>query len=168
MKNKIEIMYGDISEIQADGIICQANTDLEIEDRITRRLVDKGEDTIRDACNQFANVKKGDAVITTAGKLPAQFLIHTVITSMGDEVEEEDMMLGMRNALNLAKEKSLKTITMPLIGIGELGISIKRAAELMLAEIKRHLEAETSVERLIFVLEDEAQYEACEEEFRQL
>lgn len=168
MKSNIDIILGDICNVQVDGIICQANSDLEVEDSTTTRLIDQGEQNIRDECNQFDNLPKGSAVATSAGKLPAKFLLHTIIHNMGEAVEEEEMMLAIRNALQLAKEKTLKSVAMPLMGIGNSGISIRRAAELMLAEVKRHLEAETTIEKIVLVLDDESTYCACEEAFRQL
>jgi O-acetyl-ADP-ribose deacetylase (regulator of RNase III) len=168
MKTNIDIVFGDICNARVDGIICQANTDLELEDKITTRLIEQGQQDIRDECNQFDSQQKGSAIATTAGKLPAKFLLHTVTHNIGETVEEEDMMLAIRNALNLAKAKMLKSVAMPLMGIGNSGISIRRAAELMLAEVKRHLESESPIERVLLVVDDEADYWACEEAFRQL
>lgn len=167
MKDKIKILYGDICQTKVDAILCQTNTDLEAEDTITVKLMELGGDEVQAECNQFENLHKGKAVATTAGKLPSKMLIHTIICNTGEHTEEDEMMLAIRSALNLANEKMLKSLSMPLIG-ESTGIPIKRAAELMLAEVKRHLEGETSLEKVIFVLQDQAFYNALEEGFRQL
>lgn len=167
MREMIDIIYGDISKTKVDGIICQSNTDLDTNDEITARLMKLGGDIVQAECNQIQNIQKTSAVVTSAGNLPAQYLIHTIMYNAGEEAQEDEMMLAIRSALNAAKEKMLKTISMPLIGESS-GISIKRAAELMLAEVKRHLELETTLEKIFFMVNDDASYIALEEAYRQL
>ena len=168
MKEQIKIIHGNICQVEVDGIICQANTELELESEITSKLIEAGGEEIQSECNQFSQLQKGNAVATTAGNLPAKYLIHAVINHLNEEAEEEFMMLALRNALQVAKEKMLKTLSTSLIGEGNIGVPIKRAAELMLAEIKRHLEGESSVETIFFVTFDDSLYKAFEEGLRQL
>lgn len=168
MREKIEILYGDICKIEVDAIICETNTNMEPDSEITDRLVRQGGDDVQIEYNRIANVQKGNAVATTAGKLPAKLLISTIMSNPGEDAEEEEeMMVAVRNSLHLAKEKKLKTVSMPLIG-ARSSIPIKRAAELILAEIKRHLEWETTLEKVFVVLDEDAAYEAFEEAYRQL
>ncbi len=169
MKDKLEIILGDICQLEVEGILCQANSDLEPEDdEIVARLISEGGEAIRSACDQIEDSHKGHAVITTAGKLPSQFLIHTIIRDAGECIVEEDMMQALRTALNLSKEKMLKSIAMYPMARGRNGIPIKRSAEIIMAELKRHLEGETTLAKVIIALDDPASYEAFEEAFRQL
>jgi len=181
MKDKISILYEeDICQVEVDAIVCEANLELEPEAEITKKIMEKAGEELLKQCNKFSDLKKGDAILTEIPnqKLQANYLIHAILCNLGEEAEEEDMMGAIRNALSLAKEKGFKTIAMPLIGAkakaeasskrANAGIPIKRAAELMLAEAKRHLEMETSLEKIFFVLQDHVAYDAFEEGFRQL
>ena len=168
MKGNIEILYGDIWEASVDAIVCQANTDLEAEDSITTKLIEVGGDDIQAECNDIENAEVGQAVATNAGKLPVKKLIHAMVYNVGEIITEESIMAAVRQSLLLTKELSLTSVAMPLLSGDNSDIPVKRAAELILAEVKRHLEGDTSLEKVLFVLNDETSYEAFEEGSRQI
>lgn len=168
MKDRIHIAQGDICSVHADAIICQANTNLEMEEATTRMLMETGGDEIQRECNQITGLEKGKAVLTSGGKLKAKFLIHAVVNEMDEPADKDALMSAMREALLLAKQKGFRTILCPLIGQSD-EIPIKRAAELLLTEVKKHFDIPNStIERLIFVVNDDDAYEALEDAVRQL
>ncbi len=167
MKNKIHIVQGEIWNIRVDAIICHANTELEREDPITCRLLEIGGEDIQNECNSITKLEKGKAVATSAGNLPAQYLIHAVLQERQEQAEEEQVMQAMREALLVAKQKKVRTVSLSLIGQND-EIPIKRAAELLLTEIKKHFDDETTIEKICFVVPDEASYEALDDAIKQL
>lgn len=171
MKEKIVILQNDIWKMEVDAIICHANTELEMCEAISSQLLEYGGDAIQNECNSFDQLSKGQAVITTAGQLPAQNLIHAIVHNLGEDYndgEEEFLMKAIREAFIIIREKKLKTIALPLIGSSSLNIPVKRAAELIMAEIKKHLDGETSVENIYFVAQNYIMYDAIDEAHRQL
>lgn len=168
MKDYVKIIYGDICSVPADAIICEANTELESEEGISDRLFELGGDDIQNECHQFDSLTKGQAVSTCAGKLSAKSIIHCIVKNSGEYIEEDEMMCSIRHALRIACEGGFHTVSLPLIGGGQSGIPIKRAAELILGEVKRHFDGETSIEQIQFVLEDREHAESVEEALRQL
>ena len=167
MKEKIEIIKGEITKIKADAIFCQANTELETEDETSKIIIDAGGDNIQTACNELENLEKGSAALIKAGTLPVRYLIHVIINSVGEIAEEDQMMQALRHAFQLAKDKNLRRLVIPPIG-ESAGIPIKRAAELMLTEVKKHFDGETSIEKITMVVVDDVAYEAFDEALRQL
>ncbi len=171
VKEKITILEDDITTFKTDAIFCQANTELEIMDTISKELMDRGGEAIQNECNQIENLVKGQAVITSGGNLDAKYLLHLVGYDSREEGingEDEDLMNSTRNALNIVKEKQLKSLSIPLLGSENTKVPIKRAAELILAEVKKHLEGETSIEEVFFIASNHNEYDAFDEAYRQL
>ncbi len=171
MKENITIVEDDITTLATDAICCQANTDLEMDDNITASLLRKGGDEILNNCNEYENLQRGQAVITKAGALSCKYIIHVILYTIGEENEDDgdkNLMDGVRQALHLAKEKELKSLAFPLLGSYNTGIPIRRAAELIMAEIKKHMESDTSLETVICVGHNHATYNALEEAYKQI
>ena len=167
MKEKIKIVAKDICSMEVDAIICQANTELEMEDRATWRMIERGGDVIHNECNGQESLTTGMSVCTPAGKLLASYLIHAVINKRGEKAREDQTMTAIRSALNMAKEKQFQTLAIPLIG-PSAGIPVKRAAELILTEIKKHFDSDTTVESIILAAHSRASFEAFDEGLKQL
>ncbi len=167
MKEKIKLVDGNIWELDLEAILCHANTELEPEEETTKKIMEKGGDDIQRECNKSTNLQKGKAIITCGGKLPIQYVIHVILNEAGGMADEDILMIGMKEALNLAKEKQIKHLGIPMIG-QSTEVPVKRAAELILTEVKKHIEGETSIEIVTFVANDFYSYDAFEEGIRQL
>lgn len=167
MKEKIQIVQGNICDAEVDCIICQANTELEMEDEITKKLIDIGGDEIHLQCNSYSSVQRGTAIITGAGNLKAKHIIHAVINDLNEDTEEDQIMQAVRSALTLAKEREITSIALPLIGESS-GIPIRRTAELILTEVKKHYESDSTIEKILFIVESDIAYQSIEEGVKQL
>lgn len=110
---KIEIIKADITEIQVDAIVNAANTSLLGGGGVDGAIHRKGGKAILDDCikirNKQGGCKVGDAVITTAGNLPAKYVIHTVgpVWNDGKGLEEELLLSCYLRVLELADRKSV-------------------------------------------------------------
>jgi O-acetyl-ADP-ribose deacetylase (regulator of RNase III) len=80
----------------------------------------------------------------------------------GGGADEASVRGSMRRSLELASERSLRTIAVPAIGAGVAGFPLQRAAEVLLEEARRHLAGETSLEEIRFVLFGEPAYRVFE------
>lgn len=167
MKEKIKLVEENIWDLNIEAIFCHANTELEPEEEITRKIMEKGGDDVHKECNKSANLQKGKAIITSGGKLPAKFIIHVILNEAGGFADEDTLMIGIKEAMNLAKEKQIKAVAIPLIG-QSAEVPVKRAAELILTEVKKHIEGDTSIESVVFVSNDYYSQDAFEEGIRQL
>ena len=118
---EIEIIKGDITKISCDAIVNAANSGLMGGGGVDGAIHKVGGPAILEACKliieQSGPCPAGEAVITTAGNLPAQFVIHTVgpIWQGGNNDEAEKLANCYRNSLLLAQENNCKTIAFPNI-----------------------------------------------------
>ena len=100
--------------------------------------------------------------MTGAGELPARFVIHAAGMALGGGADEESVRSSMRASLERAREKGCRTVAVPAIGAGIAGFPLQRCAEVLLEEARRHLETETPVEEIRFVLFGEPAYRVFE------
>src|SRR4026207_1873055 len=122
--NKIEIIRGDITKIKADAIVNAANSSLMGGGGVDGAIHRAGGSAILEECKKIVKArggcKTGEAVITTAGNLPAKFVIHTVgpVWNNGNRDEEMKLANCYSNSLQLAVENDVKTISFPNISTG--------------------------------------------------
>jgi O-acetyl-ADP-ribose deacetylase (regulator of RNase III) len=87
------------------------------------------------------NLPTGEAVITSGGRLPARYVIHTVgpVWLDGAHGEEDLLARAYRSCLDLAARRHLTSIAFPSISTGIYGFPVERAAPIALAAVLRHL-----------------------------
>jgi O-acetyl-ADP-ribose deacetylase (regulator of RNase III) len=96
----------------------------------------------------------GKAVVTSAGRLKAQIIIHAVgPVYRGGGAGEADLLASCyREALALAAERELKAIAFPAISTGIYGYPLEEAAAIAIREVRGFLDSPSSVEEVLFVL----------------
>lgn len=168
----LEIMRGDLTALAVDAIVNAANKHLQHGGGVALAIARKAGATIQNESDaliaQHGPLRTGEAVVTSAGKLPARFVIHTVGPVWGEGDEDDKLRKAIRNSLALADERKLKSVAFPAISTGIYGFPVKRAAPLMLGEAAEHLKGNTGLARVIFCLYDEATYGVFEEAFQGL
>jgi O-acetyl-ADP-ribose deacetylase (regulator of RNase III) len=153
-RSKITLSKGDLTEVYADAIVNAANNDLILGGGVAGAIRAKGGPTIQEECNRISAIALGEAAITGAGRLRARHVIHAASMRLGESTTETNLRAATRNSLRRAVENSLKSIAFPAIGTGIAGFPIERCAQVMLAEVRTHLEGQTTLERVDFVLFD--------------
>ena len=105
-------------------------------------------------------MQTGEAVITTAGNLPAKFVIHTVgpVWNNGNKNEAEKLANCYRNSLALAVENKITSIAFPNISTGIDGYPKKEAAFVAVKTVSDFLKKDSTIQKVIFVCFDEENY----------
>ena len=157
----IEVREDDITRVAADAIVNAANSALAggggVDGAIHRaggRGIMRELDHIR---QQIGRLATGDAVATTAGKLPADYVFHTVGPVYRDGKHDEPRLLAScyQTCMRLADERGVATIAFPAISAGVYGYLIADAAVIAVREVVKHLKrGATTVQRVIFVVFD--------------
>jgi O-acetyl-ADP-ribose deacetylase (regulator of RNase III) len=162
----LEIVQGDITGLAVDAIVNAANVHLQHGGGVAAAIARKGGRVIQAESDAIIAARgplaTGDAVITSGGRLPAKFVIHTAGPIWGRQGEAESDCLLCRavcNSLARAREKKLKSIAFPAISTGSYGFPLDRAARLMLAEAVKNA---AGFDRIIFCLYDERIYRVFE------
>ena len=160
----ITLLQGDITQIKADAIVNAANTSLLGGGGVDGAIHRAGGKAILDACIKIrakqGECKVGEAVITTAGNLPARFVIHTVGPVWHDGGNNEETLLASayRNSLQLAVDNQLQTIAFPNISTGIYHFPKDKAAAIAIQTVQQFLAGTTAIQEVIFVCFDAENY----------
>jgi len=162
---KIELIKGDITKIKADAIVNAANSSLMGGGGVDGAIHRAGGPAIIEECRQIiakqGSCKTGEAVITTAGNLPAKFVIHTVGPVWTDGKKNEAVLLAAcyQNSLELAIKHKLYSIAFPNISTGIYGYPKKEAAKIAINTVTKFLDQTDSITKVYFVCFDEGNYQ---------
>ena len=157
MLKQISILKGDITQIAVDAIINAANTSLLGGGGVDGAIHRRGGAAILAECQKIrakqGGCAVGEAVITTAGNLPAKYVIHTVGPTWFNGEKNEPILLenAYRNSFKLADHLGLKTIAFPNISTGIYRFPKQLAAQIAFKVINDELKQSQSVQEVVFV-----------------
>ena len=133
---EIELLIGDITDQNTDAIVNAANSNLAHGGGVAGAIVRSGGYEIQEESDLWiktrGGVPVGSSAITSAGKLPARYIIHTVGPRMGEGSEEIKLKKATLSALNMAVEHDLHSIAFPAVSTGIFGYPVDRCADVML------------------------------------
>ncbi len=157
---RIEVVRGDITQEKVDAIVNAANSGLLGGGGVDGAIHRAGGPDVLKECRTLGGCATGDAKITTAGDLPADFVIHAVgpVYEGGNSGEAELLAGCFRRSMELAEEKGLKSIAFPAISCGVYGYPIAEAAPIAIETVRTGLAGGRSLERVRFVLFSEGDY----------
>lgn len=166
----IETVKGDITRVRADAIVNAANEGLRGGGGVDGAIHRAGGPAIMEECRKIGRCPTGDAVVTTAGEIPAAYVIHTVgpVWRGGAKNEKELLRSAYENSLARAEEKGLKSIAFPSVSTGVYGYPIEKAGEVAVETVLDHLEGGSSLEKVIFVLFGASDHEVYDKTVRKL
>jgi len=160
---KLSLIKGDLTRVKAGAIVNAANTSLLGGGGVDGAIHRAGGPEILEECRKIRAVqggcKVGEAVITTAGNLPAEYVIHTVGPrwNQGDSEEPEKLASCYRNALRLVEAAGVTTLAIPNISTGIYRFPKEHAAAIALATVGSHVGE--LPEEVIFVCFDDENYD---------
>lgn len=168
-KERMELIKGDITKLKVDAIVNAANSSLLGGGGVDGAIHRAGGKEILDECIEIRNkqggCKTGKAVITTAGKLPAKYVIHTVGPVWRDGNNEEEQLLAncYINSFRVAVENKVETIAFPNVSTGVYGFPKELAAKIALEEVAKFLSTNNTIRKVIFVCFDDENFKIYSE-----
>jgi O-acetyl-ADP-ribose deacetylase (regulator of RNase III) len=159
---KIDIIRGDITNLDVDAIVNAANTTLLGGGGVDGAIHRAAGTELLGECRTLGGCQPGEAKITRGYRLPARFVIHTVgpVWRGGERDEPEILANCYRSSLQLAVENEIKTIAFPAISCGAYGYPIPEAAQIAVKTTRNFLATEDKIDKVIFVLSGEDIYDA--------
>ena len=161
----INLIQGDITKMEVDAIVNAANTSLLGGSGVDGAIHKMGGKQILEECikirNRQGGCKVGESVITSAGKLSAKFVIHTVgpVWNGGGNNEELLLSLSYENSLKIALENDIKTIAFPNISTGIYNFPKKLAAEIAIRTAMEFIRQTNSTISILFVCFDRENFD---------
>ncbi len=150
----IEFVIGDLTQERVDAIVNAANAQLAGGGGVDGAIHRAGGPEIMAECRNLGGCPTGDAKATTAGRLPARYVIHAVGPRWrgGGHGEPELLASAHRRALEVAKELGCRTVAFPAISCGVYGYPPELAAPVAVGAAK---EFEPHFDAIRFVFLDE-------------
>ena len=168
--DRIELVEGDITEQEVDAIVNAANSSLLGGGGVDGAIHRAGGPEILAECRRLGGCETGDAKATTAGRLPARYVVHAVgpVWQGGGEGEDELLASCHRRSLEVAAELGCRTVAFPAISTGVYRFPVDRAARIALRTTAAELARRPDVERVRFVLFGRAHHDTFAAALREL
>jgi O-acetyl-ADP-ribose deacetylase (regulator of RNase III) len=160
--NRLEIVQGDITELQADAIVNAANETLLGGGGVDGAIHRAAGPQLLEECRTLGGCPTGEARITRGYRLPALYVIHTVgpVWRGGGHGEAELLGSCYRESLRVASENNVKTIGFPAISCGIYGYPVDQAARIAVGAVRRFLSADRRIEKVYLVCYGRDLYDA--------
>lgn len=162
MKQRIELIKGDITDLEVDAIVNAANASLLGGGGVDGAIHYAAGPELLEECKLLKGCETGQAKITGGHRLKAKHIIHTVGPVWYGGYRDEHISLAScyATSLKLAKEKKIKNIAFPGISTGAYGFPTDLAALIAINETKRFLNKNRHPKKVIFVAFNDENYES--------
>lgn len=166
----IQAFCGDITEETTDAIVNAANERLAGGAGVDGAIHRAGGPAIMDECREIGGCPTGQAVITTGGILKAKYVIHTVGPIYRDGLRGEAKLLesAYRKSLELARKKSLRSISFPAISTGIYGYPVDGAAHIAIKTCVDFAQDNTEIKLIRHVLFSKEFYDIFSSQLKNL
>jgi O-acetyl-ADP-ribose deacetylase (regulator of RNase III) len=158
----VRLIRGDITELEVDAFVFYAQPDLALGSGFGGMITIRGGASIQKELDEMAPVEDLEAVVSGAGKLTAEYIIHAVGPRFREDDIEAKLHTTMEKCLLRAEETGIKTMAFPAMGAGYYGIPASVSATVMLAALESHLSEETGLEEVTICVLDSPQFKAFE------
>ena len=160
----LALMRGNIVEVQADAIVNAANSGLRGGGGVDGAIHRAGGPSIMEECRKIGGCPTGEAVVTTAGRLPAKYVFHAVGPIYSGSLDDQRLLTSAyQSCLNLAEKHQVKSIAFPSLSTGIYGYPLELAAPIALHRIIEHIKKPTCLQQVLMVLFGESAYKVHEQ-----
>jgi O-acetyl-ADP-ribose deacetylase (regulator of RNase III) len=160
----VEVAVADLTEMDVEAVVNSANTHLWMGGGLANAIKKAGGQDIENEAIRQGPLAIGQAIVTGAGDLKAQRVIHTVVMGQDLKTDEDKIRQATRAALQMAEEQGVRSMALPAMGTGVGGVSIFACAHAMVDEAINFLIESENIQRLTFVLIDDESREAFHKE----
>ena len=158
----VEVLDTDITALEVDAIANAANTRLLHGGGVAGAIARAGGPEVERESRERAPVGLGEAVETTAGEMPARWVLHAATMEPGGPTAAEVIRRATASTLALADRLGARSLALVAFGTGVGGFPLEEAARIEAEEVARHLAAGSGLERVVFAVRGEAARAAFE------
>jgi O-acetyl-ADP-ribose deacetylase len=152
MAAKVEVLETDITTLEVDAIANAANTQLAHGGGVAGAISRAGGAEVQRESDRRAPIALGAAVETTAGDMPAHWVIHAATMELGGPTSADIIRRATASTLWKAEELGARSLALVAFGTGVGGFSMAEAAEIEADEVRRHLDSGSRLERVVFAV----------------
>ena len=149
---ELEVRRADVTKLEVDAIANAANTELQHGGGVAKAISRAGGPEVQRESDEKAPIGLGEAVETTAGDMPARYVIHAATMELGGPTSAEIIERATRSTLTKAEELGCRSLGLVAFGTGVGGFSMEEAARIMVGAARKH---EGGLERIVFAVHGE-------------
>jgi O-acetyl-ADP-ribose deacetylase len=154
----LEVRQADVTRLDVDAITNAANTQLKHGGGVALAISRAGGPAVQRESTEKAPIGLGDAVETTAGAMPARYVIHAATMELGAPTSAEIIARATRSTLSKADALGCRSLALVAFGTGVGGFPLDQAAQLMVDAVRGH--EPRSLERVVFAVHGDAAEQA--------
>ena len=151
---RLEVLQADVTKLEVDAIANAANTKLLHGGGVAGAISRAGGPAVQEESNAAAPIGLGEAVETSAGDMPARWVIHAATMELGGPTSAEIIAAATRSTLARADELGARSLALVAFGTGVGGFPLEEAARLMVDAVKGH--SGQSLERVVLAVHGDA------------
>jgi O-acetyl-ADP-ribose deacetylase (regulator of RNase III) len=148
----LDVVQQDVTQLEVDAIANAANTQLMHGGGVAAAIQRAAGQALAEESRAKAPIGLGDAVETTAGDMPARWVIHAATMELGGPTSAEIIERATRSTLRVAEELGCTSLALVAFGTGVGGFPLDEAAALMVGVAREH---EGGLERIVFAVHGE-------------
>jgi O-acetyl-ADP-ribose deacetylase (regulator of RNase III) len=160
---EIEVLDADITQLPVDAIANAANTDLQHGGGVAAAISRAGGPSVQRESHERGPVGLGESIATTAGEMPARWVIHAATMELGGTTSAQIIREATASTLRVADELGARSLALVAFGTGVGGFPLDEAARIEVEEVQRYLVDGGSLERIVFAVSGEKARLAFEE-----
>ena len=161
----VRLEKGDITDQEVDAFVFYAQHDLKLGSGFGTAISGRGGPAIQKELDEMGPLETCQAVISGAGNMKADKIIHAVGPRFQEPDLENKLAVTMDACFKLAEENDISTLAFPTMGTGFYGVPLDVSARIMLESIKKHLEGETSLKKVVVYALDTRDFEPFQSRF---
>ena len=146
---QLEVMAADVTKLEVDAIANAANTQLAHGGGVAGAISRAGGPEVQRESSEKAPIGLGDAVETTAGDMPARWVIHAATMELGGPTSADIIERATRSTLAKAEELGARSLALVAFGTGVGGFPLDEAARIMVSAAQEHT---GNLERIVFAV----------------
>ena len=151
---ELEVFQADVTKLEVDAITNAANTQLRHGGGVAAAISRAGGPEVQRESNEKAPIGLGEAVETTAGDMPARYVIHAATMELGGPTSPDIIERATRSTVRRADELGCRSLALVAFGTGVGGFPLDDAARLMVDAVRKH--EPRSLERVVFAVHGDA------------
>ena len=148
----IEVLDTDITTLAVDAIANAANTQLRHGGGVAGAISRAGGAAVQDESDAKAPIALGEAVETSAGDMPSRWVIHAATMELGGPTDADIIRRATASTLTKADELGAASLALVAFGTGVGGFPLAEAARIEVEEVRRHLDGDSALERVVFAV----------------
>jgi O-acetyl-ADP-ribose deacetylase len=158
----IEVVEADVTSLVVDAVANAANTRLQHGGGVAAAIARAAGPELQRESDRRSPIGLGEAVETTAGRMPARWVIHAATMELGGPTSPQVIRRATASTLSKADELGAGSLALVAFGTGVGAFPLDEAARIEVEEVRRHLEAGSGLERVVFAVRGRQAREAFE------